>query len=172
MRSGDSICCRLKRHVLPLSTGGKPACIPYRPASDFRKVLLGAGWVHGSRTILALRSPESGTARLEEAVEAYRAAGVDPIELFWPKSMFCITPLPRHAPVGADQNVTPLPIRDDTPRGFLGGVRGDGLADERRGADAARSAAGASFFGLACSPAGRGPSALISRPREERDGAQ
>src|SRR5512133_1860819 len=28
------------------------------------------------------------------------------------------------------------------PRGFLGGVRGDGLADERRGADAARSAAG------------------------------
>src|SRR5512134_2430491 len=28
------------------------------------------------------------------------------------------------------------------PRGFLGGVRGDGLADERRGADAAGSAAG------------------------------
>src|SRR5512132_3459675 len=28
------------------------------------------------------------------------------------------------------------------PRGFLGGVRGDGLADERWGADAARSAAG------------------------------
>src|SRR5512132_970322 len=28
------------------------------------------------------------------------------------------------------------------PRGFPGGVRGDGSADERRGADAARSAAG------------------------------
>jgi hypothetical protein len=33
-----------------------------------------------------------------------------------------------------DQNVTPVPIRDDTPRGISGGVGGDSAVDEPDGA--------------------------------------
>src|ERR1700730_1252041 len=41
-----------------------------------------------------------------------------------------------------DQNVTRLPIRDDSARGFQGGCRGSGSADERWRAFAARGADG------------------------------
>jgi hypothetical protein len=49
--------------------------------------------------------------------------------------------------------VTPVPDKDDTPEDFSGGAWGDGTADERPGACAAR---GAARFGSAKADAGSG----------------
>jgi hypothetical protein len=44
---------------------------------------------------------------------------------------FSISDLMRLAAVGADEHVTPGPIRGDTARGISGVVGGDGTVDER-----------------------------------------